>query len=293
MTRIDVVVVGGGIVGLATARADARASHPELGLALLEKERDVAQHQTGRNSGVLHSGIYYRPGSLKAAMAVAGQARDGTVLRRARRAVRALRQGDRRGRPARAAACSSDWPSAAAPTGFGRRGSTGHGSVSSSPRVARHRRRCTSRRRASSTSRVVATSLAEELRSAARRSDSGQRVIAVTRARRPRRDRDRHGGRSRPASLVNCAGLHSDESPRRARRPARRADRAVPRRVPRAGRPAAGRVRHLVYPVPDPDLPFLGVHMSRGIDGQRARRARTRCSRSRREGYTLGRGRPA
>ena len=70
--RLDVVIVGGGIVGLATARAIVRA-RPGVQLAILEKESRIGQHQTGRNSGVLHSGIYYRPGSQKAAMCVAGR----------------------------------------------------------------------------------------------------------------------------------------------------------------------------------------------------------------------------
>ena len=56
----DVVVIGGGIVGLATADALVRA-HPGLKLVLLEKEDAVAKHQTGRNSGVVHAGIYYTP----------------------------------------------------------------------------------------------------------------------------------------------------------------------------------------------------------------------------------------
>src|SRR5215510_12478025 len=69
---LDVVVVGGGIVGLATARAVTRA-RPGARIALFEKESRLAQHQTGRNSGVLHSGIYYRPGSRKATMCVEGR----------------------------------------------------------------------------------------------------------------------------------------------------------------------------------------------------------------------------
>lgn len=70
----DVLVVGGGIVGLSTARA-LLAQRPELRVAVVEKEPELAAHQTGRNSGVIHSGIYYRPGSLKARFAVAAPRR--------------------------------------------------------------------------------------------------------------------------------------------------------------------------------------------------------------------------
>ena len=65
MSSSDVIIVGGGIVGLATAY-DLAHKYPDIHITLLEKEADLAFHQTGRNSGVLHSGIYYKPGSLKA-----------------------------------------------------------------------------------------------------------------------------------------------------------------------------------------------------------------------------------
>ncbi len=65
MDRADVVIVGGGIVGLATA-VRLGEQFPDLSIVLLEKEARLAEHQTGHNSGVLHSGIYYRPGSLRA-----------------------------------------------------------------------------------------------------------------------------------------------------------------------------------------------------------------------------------
>ena len=68
---VDVVVVGGGIVGLATAM-ELTARYPSMTLLVLEKEPQLAAHQTGHNSGVIHSGLYYRPGSLKAATCVAG-----------------------------------------------------------------------------------------------------------------------------------------------------------------------------------------------------------------------------
>ncbi|MBL7978393.1 MAG: L-2-hydroxyglutarate oxidase [Bacteroidetes Order II. Incertae sedis bacterium] len=70
--QYDVVVVGGGIVGLATGWALIQ-TNPALKLVILEKEATLAQHQTGRNSGVIHSGIYYKPGSFKAKFARAGR----------------------------------------------------------------------------------------------------------------------------------------------------------------------------------------------------------------------------
>src|SRR6056297_2492274 len=68
----DVIIIGGGIVGLATAFRLLEDS-PELKVLLVEKEDRLAAHQTGHNSGVLHSGLYYKPGSLKARLCVEGQ----------------------------------------------------------------------------------------------------------------------------------------------------------------------------------------------------------------------------
>ncbi|MDP7318920.1 MAG: L-2-hydroxyglutarate oxidase [SAR324 cluster bacterium] len=65
MKKSDIIIIGGGIVGLATAYQLSQA-YPQLSLIILEKETEVAQHQTGHNSGVLHTGVYYKPGSLKA-----------------------------------------------------------------------------------------------------------------------------------------------------------------------------------------------------------------------------------
>src|ERR1700757_447616 len=67
----DYVIIGGGIVGLATAMAVGKR-YPKASILVLEKEPDVAQHQSGRNSGVIHSGIYYKLGSLKARLAREG-----------------------------------------------------------------------------------------------------------------------------------------------------------------------------------------------------------------------------
>ena len=68
----DIVIVGGGIVGLATAYK-LQTKYPHLTLAVLEKEECLAFHQTGRNSGVIHSGLYYRPGSYRANNCVSGR----------------------------------------------------------------------------------------------------------------------------------------------------------------------------------------------------------------------------
>ena len=65
----DLAVVGAGILGLATARELARR-HPQLSLQVLEREGAIATHQTGHNSGVVHQGVYYQPGSLKAELKV-------------------------------------------------------------------------------------------------------------------------------------------------------------------------------------------------------------------------------
>src|SRR5918993_259921 len=70
----DFAVVGGGIVGLSTARA-LLSRYPDAGVVVLEKEPDWAHHQTGHNSGVIHSGIYYKPGSLKARICKEGAQR--------------------------------------------------------------------------------------------------------------------------------------------------------------------------------------------------------------------------
>src|SRR5262245_17335600 len=70
---LDIAIIGAGIVGLAIGRALLRR-FPGLRLAVLDKEAEIAQHQTGHNSGVIHSGLYYAPGSLKARLCVEGAA---------------------------------------------------------------------------------------------------------------------------------------------------------------------------------------------------------------------------
>src|ERR1700732_5596378 len=71
--EFDLAIIGGGIVGLATALQAGRRD-PKLRIAVIEKEPAIARHQTGHNSGVIHSGLYYKPGSLKARLCVSGAA---------------------------------------------------------------------------------------------------------------------------------------------------------------------------------------------------------------------------
>lgn len=68
----DVIIVGGGIVGCATAR-NLKIVKPHLNVGLIDKESHVAAHQSGHNSGVMHAGIYYKPGTLKAKLCVEGK----------------------------------------------------------------------------------------------------------------------------------------------------------------------------------------------------------------------------
>ncbi|MEZ5068090.1 MAG: FAD-dependent oxidoreductase [Bacteroidia bacterium] len=72
LTAFDIVVIGGGCVGIASAYK-LNLRYPELKIAVLEKENKLAAHQTGRNSGVIHSGLYYKPGSYKAKNCVEGR----------------------------------------------------------------------------------------------------------------------------------------------------------------------------------------------------------------------------
>jgi hypothetical protein len=98
MAACDVAVVGGGLVGLATAM-QLLEQRPDLSVIVLEREADVGRGQSSRNSGVLHAGLYYPPGSAKARWCTAGKSAHGAVLRGARRPAAAQRQARRRRPP--------------------------------------------------------------------------------------------------------------------------------------------------------------------------------------------------
>ena len=256
----DVLVIGGGIVGLSTAYAITRAA-PGTRVTVLEKEPGPARHQTGRNSGVIHSGIYYRPGSLKARYAVRGAAEmvkfcaeygiahavTGKLIVATERAelprLHALVQrGRENGIPVRelGAAQIAEYEPEVRGLAAIHVGTTG---VCDFVGVARQ----------------LAEASGAEIRYGAqvervdRRAELG---VAV---------RTTRGDVVRGRVLVNCAGLYCDEVARLT------GDEPQVRIVPFRGeyyslaRPEL--VRGLVYPVPDPAFPFLGVHLTRGIDG--------------------------
>lgn len=256
----DVLVIGGGIVGLSTAFAITRAV-PGTRVTVLEKEPGPARHQTGRNSGVIHSGIYYRPGSLKARYAVRGAAEMvkfcaeygiahavtgklivATDREELPRLHALVQRGRENGIPVRelGAAQIAEYEPEVRGLAAIHVGTTG---VCDFVGVARQ----------------LAESSGAEIRYGAqvarvdRRPELGVAVQTVS------------GDIVRARVLVNCAGLYCDEVARLT------GDDPGMRIVPFRGeyytlaRPEL--VRGLVYPVPDPAFPFLGVHLTRGIDG--------------------------
>ncbi|WP_051581374.1 L-2-hydroxyglutarate oxidase [Pseudonocardia acaciae] len=259
--RYDAVVVGAGIVGLATARELCRAGRS---VAVVEAEPRVAAHQTGHNSNVIHSGLYYRPGSHKARLAVAG--RDETVA-----FCRTHGLPHRVGGKLVVATEPEELPRMAE---LARRGAANgvecHELDAAGAREHEPNVRALAALRVPGTGvcdfRLVAEKLAWLLAAAGGELMLGRRVLALV----PRRGDvvvRTEAGDLLATRVVCCAGLHGDELARAAGGPDPGV-RIVPFRGEYAGLrpPADGLVRELVYPVPDPGLPFLGVHATRGLD---------------------------
>ncbi|NUQ97142.1 MAG: L-2-hydroxyglutarate oxidase [Streptomyces sp.] len=256
----DVLVVGGGIVGLSTAFAITRVA-PGTRVTVLEKEPGPARHQTGRNSGVIHSGIYYRPGSLKARYAVRGAAE--MVKFCAEYGIAHAVTGK-----LIVATEKDELPRLHALVQRGRENGIPVRELSG-PQIAEYEPEV----RGLAAIHVGTTGICDFVGVARQLAEAsgaeiryGARVERIDR--RPELGvavRTTSGDVVRGRVLVNCAGLYCDEVAWLT------GDDPEMRIVPFRGeyyelaRPDL--VRGLVYPVPDPAFPFLGVHLTRGIDG--------------------------
>jgi L-2-hydroxyglutarate oxidase len=268
----DVAVVGGGIVGMATASALlSAADRRRPSLVVLEAEDRLAAHQSGRNSGVIHSGLPYAPGSLKARLATAGRERmyrfcaeEEVPHRRCGKLVVAVEEAElprldeleRRGRAnglteltrLGAEALREREPHAAGLAAL----HVGETGVVDFAEVVR--------------------ALGRRVRAADGEVRTGSRVLAVRRetgngGAPPRWVLETRAGAVRATWLVNCAGLQSDRVARLAGH--RPEVRIVPFRGDYYELVAQRRdlVRGPLYPVADPELPFLGVHFTPTVDG--------------------------
>jgi L-2-hydroxyglutarate oxidase len=259
---VHIVVIGGGIVGLAVARVLRRRGH---GVTVCEKEHIWAAHQSGHNSGVIHSGLYYRPGGIKARLCVAGAASMAAFARErglpvdvGGKLVVAVHDGELPGlrelaRRAVANGVPVRWLDAAQVRNY-------------EPEV-----RCVAALRVHSTGIIdfaaVCRVLAAELVCDGAELRSGTEVLGVQASGEGVRVHTLAGD-LRADALVNCGGLHSDRIARLAGLVPKA--RIIPFRGEyfELGPRAAERIRGVIYPVPDPALPWLGVHLTRGIDGR-------------------------
>ena len=251
------VVVGAGIVGLAVAHR-LLLDRPHATVTVLEKENRVGGHQTGHNSGVIHSGVYYRPGSLRANLCVAG----------ARSMVEFCRE---HGIPVEVTgkliAATSEAELPRLQTLAQRAEANGVPARLVDPAAARELEphvACLAGLHITSTGITDYGAVCEVL--AKLIVDRGGEVRTGVRVTSIGADRVHTTAGEVPMdTLVNCAGLHAD-------RIARMAGVTPPVRIiPFRGEyftiRRADLVRGLIYPVPDPDLPFLGVHLTRTVDG--------------------------
>jgi len=263
MHRSDVIIIGGGIVGLATAY-QLQQAHPQISIALLEKEAEVAAHQTGRNSGVLHSGIYYRPGSLKATNCRLGKQAMEAFCREAgirfercgkvivavtREEVPRLKQLFLRGRE-NGIAC--EWIDAKhlqaiEPNVQGIQAiHVKEAGIVNYKHVCAHLQNYLQERGQN----IFLNTKVDQIHL----TDGEVTIETALETFRANR-------------FINCAGLHCD-------RVARNSQHTVAMRiVPFRGeyfklKPSAQHLcKHLIYPVPDLQFPFLGVHFTRMVDG--------------------------
>lgn len=249
-----IAIVGGGIVGLATAFTLQRRC-PDWRITVLEKEAELAAHQTGRNSGVIHSGIYYPPGSLKARTCLRGRGlieefceREGVAWKRCGKVIVATDQSQLPGLR------KLEERGLAHGLAVGRLDPAGLRAVEPACRGIE----------ALFVPETGVVNYAEVVAALARRcKEMGVTVRTgsrLWRARLPRLELA-DGETLEVDGWVNCAGLYCDKL-------AGSSVRIVPFRGEyyHLTESAAGLCKTLIYPVPDPRFPFLGVHLTRHID---------------------------
>lgn len=262
----DVVVIGAGIVGLATARA-LLLGRPGLRVTVLEKADDVATAQTGHNSGVIHAGLYYTPGSLKARLCRAGQR--ATTEFCESHGVRYARIGK--------LVVATDAVESERLRGLAERAARNGLALQrvSGPELREWEPRVVGREALFSPTTGIVDYRQVTRAMAADVAASGGRIVTRARVRsltERASDRAVHvesdAGSFSARTLIACAGLQAD---RVARLGGLDVDfRIVPFRGEYFQLPAGASpvVQRLIYPVPDPALPFLGVHLSPMIDGR-------------------------
>lgn len=259
-TDAQIVVIGGGIVGLATAYKILER-RPGTSLLVVEKEARVAEHQSGHNSGVLHAGIYYAPGSLKARLCRSGKDQVEAYARERNIAF------DSNGKLVIAATDGEVAPLRSLAGRAERNGVPGLRWLDARElRSIEPAARGVAALHSPSTGVIdfgaVCRALAEDVRAAGGKVVTGWQVDDVT-------DGapvvvSGPAGTIRAQRVIACAGLQSD------RLAGSRDVRIVPfrgswyRLTPRVG----DQIRGSIYPVPDPRYPFLGVHLTRRIDGE-------------------------
>jgi L-2-hydroxyglutarate oxidase LhgO len=262
MATYDVVVVGAGIVGLASARELLRR-HPELRLAVLDKEPAIGRHQTSHNSGVIHSGIYYAPGSLKARLCVQGArelyaycAEKGIPTERCGKVIVATDE--------------AELPRLQALYERGQANGVEGLELIGPERLRELEPHCVGVRAIFSPNTgivdfsQVARAYADDVQAAGGEIRLRHAVLRIHR-RADEVTLETSAGDVHGRHLLVCAGLYADRlaaltgAPREPRIVPFRGDYWVLRP------PRRYLVRNLIYPVPDPAFPFLGVHFTRRI----------------------------
>ena len=258
---IDVAVVGGGIVGLATAR-EILSRDPRRSVLVLEKERELASHQTGHNSGVIHSGIYYRPGSLKARNCrrgvlklVAFCGEHGVPYELCGKVVVASSEEER--------------PRLHALYARGRENGVGGLRLITRDELkeiephAEGVEALVSAETGIVSFRAVAEKIGEVFRNEGGRIETGAKVLSLESSTLVTTAGDFEAKR-----VVCCAGLHADRVATLLGAKPSILVLGFRGEYYRLRPESRHLVRNLIYPVPDPRFPFLGVHFTRRIDGE-------------------------